>query len=50
MRFIKRVLAASLITAISSLNAAAAEPDVRDWPAIEKAASGQTVYFRLYPH
>lgn len=48
MRFIKRVLAASLITAISGLNAVAAERDVKDWSAIEKAASGQTVYFNAW--
>lgn len=48
MRFIKRLYAASVIAAISGLNAAAAEPDVKDWAAVEKAASGQTVYFNAW--
>ena len=48
MRFIKRLFATSVIAAISALNAAAAEPDVKDWAAIEKAASGQTVYFNAW--
>lgn len=48
MRFIKRILAASVIVGIGGLNAAAADSDIKDWPAIEKTASGQTVYFNAW--
>lgn len=48
MRFITRFLVAGVLAGIGSLNAAAAELAVKNWPAIEKAASGQTVYFNAW--
>ncbi|MBA4785036.1 MAG: ABC transporter substrate-binding protein [Rhizobiales bacterium] len=48
MRIITRLLTAAVIAGIGSLNALAAEADVKDWPAIEKAAAGQTVYFNAW--
>lgn len=48
MHFIKTTLMAGLMASLGCLSAGAAEPDVRDWPAIEKAASGQTVYFNAW--
>lgn len=48
MRFIKKILAATIIAGIGNLGAAAAQPDVKNWPAIEKAAAGQTVYFNAW--
>ena len=48
MRLMKKLLAASVIAGASCLNAAAADPDVNDWPEIEKAAAGQTVYFNAW--
>lgn len=48
MRIITRLLIASVIAGIGSLNVLAAEADVKDWPAIEKAAVGQTVYFNAW--
>ncbi|MFN7104223.1 MAG: ABC transporter substrate-binding protein [Pseudorhizobium sp.] len=48
MRSMTRFLAASVIAAIGSLDAMAAGLDVNDWPAIEKAAVGQTVYFNAW--
>lgn len=48
MGSIKRILAASVIAGIGGLNAAAADPDIKDWPAIEKTAAGQTVYFNAW--
>tara|TARA_R110002051_G_scaffold36358_2_gene79104 strand:+ start:11884 stop:13113 length:1230 start_codon:yes stop_codon:yes gene_type:complete len=48
MRIITRLLIAAVIAGIGSLNVLAAEADVKDWPAIEKAAVGQTVYFNAW--
>lgn len=51
MRLMKRFLAAGLALGISSLQALAAgaiSPDLSNWSAIEKAASGQTVYFNAW--
>jgi len=48
MRSMTRFLAASVIAAIGSFDALAAEVDVNEWPAIEKAAVGQTVYFNAW--
>ncbi|MFN7026568.1 MAG: ABC transporter substrate-binding protein [Pseudorhizobium sp.] len=48
MRRITRFLAASVILAIGSFDALAAGVDVNDWPEIEKAAVGQTVYFNAW--
>ncbi|SIR18764.1 putative thiamine transport system substrate-binding protein [Rhizobium sp. RU20A] len=48
MRFMKAILAAGLIAGISGLQAIAADAVPKDWPAIEKAASGQTVYFNAW--
>ncbi len=48
MRLMTGVFAVGLLAASSSLPAAAAGPDLTDWSAIEKAASGQTVYFNAW--
>ncbi len=48
MRFITQLLAAGVIAAASGISATAASPDLKDWAAIEKAASGQTVYFNAW--
>lgn len=48
MRFINKILAATIIAGMGNLGAAAAQPDVKNWPAIEKAAAGQTVYFNAW--
>ncbi|MFN3364536.1 MAG: ABC transporter substrate-binding protein, partial [Allorhizobium sp.] len=48
MRSMTRFLAASVIAAIGSFDALATEVDVNEWPAIEKAAVGQTVYFNAW--
>ncbi|MFN7023639.1 MAG: ABC transporter substrate-binding protein [Pseudorhizobium sp.] len=48
MRIMTRLLAAFVIAWIGSSNASAAGVDVNDWPAVEKAAAGQTVYFNAW--
>ena len=48
MRLRNGLLAAGLAATISSLPAAAAGPDVTSWAEVEKAASGQTVYFNAW--
>ena len=48
MRLMTGVFAVGLLAASSSLPAAAAGPDLTDWSAIEKTASGQTVYFNAW--
>ncbi len=48
MRLMKRIFAAGLVAAATSLPAVAAGPDLSDWALIEKAASGQTVYFNAW--
>lgn len=48
MRLMKRIFAASLVAAATSLPAFAAGPDLSDWAAIGQAASGQTVYFNAW--
>lgn len=48
MRLRNSLLAAGLAATISSLPAAAASPEVTNWAEVEKAASGQTVYFNAW--
>ncbi len=48
MRLMKRILAAGVIAGVSGLQAIAAGQDLADWTAVEKAASGQTVYFNAW--
>lgn len=48
MRLTTGIFAAGLMAAISSYPAAAAGPQFSDWAAVEKAASGQTVYFNAW--
>ncbi|WP_407073547.1 ABC transporter substrate-binding protein [Rhizobium sp. AQ_MP] len=42
------IFAAGFVAAATSLPAVAAGPDISDWAALEKAASGQTVYFNAW--
>ncbi|MBR0556890.1 ABC transporter substrate-binding protein [Ciceribacter sp. L1K23] len=48
MGFAKTVFAAGIVAGLAAFNAMAAEPDAKDWAAIEKAAAGQTVYFNAW--
>ena len=48
MRLMKRILAAGVIAGVSGLPAIAAGQDLADWTAVEKSASGQTVYFNAW--
>lgn len=48
MGLMTRFLAACLVAGVSGLQAMAAGPDTSDWTAVEKAASGQTVYFNAW--
>jgi putative thiamine transport system substrate-binding protein len=48
MRLIMRLLAASIMAGTGGMQALAAGPDTGNWPAIEQAASGQTVYFNAW--
>lgn len=48
MRLTTGIFAAGLMAAISSYPASAAGPQLSDWAAVEKAASGQTVYFNAW--
>jgi putative thiamine transport system substrate-binding protein len=44
----KQLLVAGFLAAAGSVPATAAGPELSDWTAIEKAASGQTVYFNAW--
>jgi putative thiamine transport system substrate-binding protein len=48
MRLMSGIFAVGLLATISTLPAEAAGPEPSDWAAIEKAASGQTVYFNAW--
>jgi putative thiamine transport system substrate-binding protein len=48
MRLTTGILAATLMAATSSSPAKAAGPELSDWAAVEKAATGQTVYFNAW--
>lgn len=48
MHFMSRIFAAGLTAAVSSFSTVAMAQDVADWTSIEKAASGQTVYFNAW--
>lgn len=48
MHLMKQLLVAGFLAAASSVPATAAGPEPSDWTAIEKAASGQTVYFNAW--
>lgn len=48
MRLMTGIFAAGFVAAATSLPAVAAGPDLSDWAALEKAASGQTVYFNAW--
>lgn len=48
MQFMSRIFAAGLMAAVSTLPAVAIAQDGADWASIEKAASGQTVYFNAW--
>ena len=48
MRLMTGILAAGVLAVIGSLPAKAAGPDLSDWAAVEKAASGQTVFFNAW--
>lgn len=48
MHVMKKLLVAGLLAAAGSLPVMAAGPELSDWSAIEKAASGQTVYFNAW--
>ncbi|MBC2771918.1 ABC transporter substrate-binding protein [Rhizobium sp. AQ_MP] len=48
MRLMTGIFAAGFVAAATSLPAVAAGPDISDWAALEKAASGQTVYFNAW--
>ncbi len=48
MRLMTGIFAAALMAATSIVPAKAAGPELTDWAALEKAASGQTVYFNAW--
>lgn len=48
MHLMKQLLVAGFLAAAGSVPATAAGPELSDWTAIEKAASGQTVYFNAW--
>lgn len=48
MRFKTQIFAAGLMAVTSSLPSVASAQQLSDWAAIEKAASGQTVYFNAW--
>lgn len=48
MRLMTGIFAAALMAATSSFPAKAAGPELSDWAAVEKAATGQTVYFNAW--
>ena len=48
MRLMTGIFAAALMAATSIVPAKAAGPELSDWAALEKAASGQTVYFNAW--
>lgn len=48
MRLMTRLLVTGLIAVVMGTHAGASEPDPADWAAVEKAASGQTVYFNAW--
>ncbi len=48
MRLMTRLLATGLIAVVMGSHAGASEPDPANWAAVEKAASGQTVYFNAW--
>lgn len=48
MQFMSRIFAAGLMAAVSSFSTGAIAQDIADWASIEKAASGQTVYFNAW--
>lgn len=48
MRLMSGIFAVGLLATINTLPAEAAGPEPSDWAAIEKAASGQTVYFNAW--
>lgn len=48
MRILTKLLVASFIGGTVSLGASAADLNAKNWPAIERAASGQTVYFNAW--
>lgn len=48
MRLMTRLLATGLIAVGMGSHAGASEPDPANWAAVEKAASGQTVYFNAW--
>lgn len=48
MRLMTRLLVTGLIAVVMGSHAGASEPDPANWAAVEKAASGQTVYFNAW--
>ena len=48
MRLMTGIFAAALMAATSSFPAKAAGPELSDWAVVEKAATGQTVYFNAW--
>jgi putative thiamine transport system substrate-binding protein len=48
MRLMTGIFAAALMAATSGFSAKAAGPELPDWAAVEKAATGQTVYFNAW--
>ena len=48
MRLMTGIFAAALMAATSIVPAKAAGPELTDWAALEKAATGQTVYFNAW--